>query len=146
MVRPYSFRKNEETATNNHYQQDLNQASAEEIIQRAQEEFDGLVERMRSKGVEVIVFEEAEPHATPDALFPNNWISTHANGAIGLYPMYAPNRRAERREDVPLMLEHQYGLKSIPSATSPNLKSTTSSWKAPAASCWTASIERPTRL
>lgn len=109
MVRPYSFRKNEETATNNHYQQDLKQASAEEIIHRAQEEFDGLVERMQSKGVNVIVFDEAEPHATPDALFPNNWISTHANGAIGLYPMYAPNRRTERREDVPLMLEHQYG-------------------------------------
>lgn len=109
MVRPYSFRKNEETATNNHYQQDLTQASAAEIIQRAQDEFDGMVDRLRDAGVEVIVFDEAEPHETPDALFPNNWISTHANGAIGLYPMFASNRRTERREDVPLMLEHQYG-------------------------------------
>lgn len=109
MVRPHSFRKNEETATNNHYQQDLTQASAQEIIERAQAEFDGLVGQLRDQGVEVIVFDEAEPHETPDALFPNNWISMHANGAIGLYPMYAANRRTERREDVPLMLEHQYG-------------------------------------
>lgn len=109
MVRPFSFRKNEETATNNHYQRDLAQASPEEIVQRAQDEFDGLVAALKAAGVEVIVFDEAEPHKTPDALFPNNWISTHGNGAIGLYPMFAPNRRAERRDDIPLVLEHQYG-------------------------------------
>lgn len=109
MVRPHSFRKNEETATNNHYQRDLAQASAEEIVQRAQNEFDGLVAALEEAGVEVIVFDEAEPHETPDALFPNNWISTHADGIIGLYPMFAPNRRAERRDDVALVLEHQYG-------------------------------------
>lgn len=109
MVRPHSFRKNEETATNNHYQRDLAQASAEEIVQRAQNEFDGLVAALEEAGVEVIVFDEAEPHETPDALFPNNWISTHANGIIGLYPMFAPNRRAERRDDIALVLEHQYG-------------------------------------
>lgn len=109
MVRPHSFRKNEETATNNHYQRDLAQASPEEIVQRAQDEFDGLVAVLEAAGVEVIVFDEAEPHKTPDALFPNNWISTHSDGAIGLYPMFAPNRRAERRDDIPLVLEHQYG-------------------------------------
>lgn len=109
MVRPYSFRKNEETATNNHYQRDLAEASPEEIVQRAQDEFDGLVAALKAAGVEVIVFDEAEPHKTPDALFPNNWISTHGDGAIGLYPMFAPNRRAERRDDIPLVLEHQYG-------------------------------------
>ena len=108
MVRPHSFRKNEETATNNHYQRDLAQASPEEIVQRAQDEFDGLAAVLEAAGVEVIVFDEAEPHNTPDALFPNNWISTHGDGAIGLYPMFAPNRRAERRDDIPLVLEHQY--------------------------------------
>ena len=109
MVRPYSFRKNEETASNNHYQRDLAQASPEEIVQRAQDEFDGLMAALKAAGVEVIVFDEAEPYKTPDALFPNNWISTHGDGAIGLYPMFAPNRRAERRDDIPLVLEHQYG-------------------------------------
>ncbi len=109
MVRPHSFRKNEETATNNHYQRDIAQASPKEIIERAQEEFDGLVAQLTAAGVEVVVFDEAEPHETPDALFPNNWISTHADGTIALYPMFAPNRRAERREDVSLVLEHQFG-------------------------------------
>jgi hypothetical protein len=109
MVRPNSFRKNEETATNNHYQRDISQASPEEIIERAQEEFDGLAAQLTAAGIEVVVFDEAEPHKTPDALFPNNWISTHADGTVALYPMFAPNRRTERREDVPLVLEHQFG-------------------------------------
>ena len=109
MVRPHSFRKNEETATNNHYQRDIAQASPEEIIERAQEEFDGLVDQLKAAGVEVAVFDEAEPHETPDALFPNNWVSTHADGTVALYPMFAPNRRTERREDIPLVLEHQFG-------------------------------------
>ena len=109
MVRPYSFRMNEETATNNHCQQNLTACTAEEIIERAQAEFDGLVDKMLDAGIDVIVFDEAEPHQTPDALFPNNWISTHASGTIGIYPMFAPNRRQERREDIPLVLEHQYG-------------------------------------
>lgn len=109
MVRPHSFRKNEETATNNHYQRDIAQASPEEIIERAQEEFDGLVDQLKAAGVEVVVFDEAEPHETPDALFPNNWVSTHADGTVALYPMFAPNRRTERREDIPLVLEHQFG-------------------------------------
>ena len=109
MVRPHSFRKNEETATNNHYQRDIAQASPEEIIEQAQEEFDGLVAQLRAAGIEVVVFDEAEPHETPDALFPNNWVSTHADGTVALYPMFAPNRRTERREDIPLVLEHQFG-------------------------------------
>ena len=109
MVRPHSFRKNEETATNNHYQRDIAQASPEEIIERAQEEFDGFVDQLKAAGIEVVVFDEAEPHETPDALFPNNWISMHADGTVALYPMFAPNRRTERREDVPLVLEHQFG-------------------------------------
>ena len=109
MVRPHSFRKNEETATNNHYQRDIAQASPEEIIERAQEEFDGLVDQLKAAGIEVVMFDEAEPHETPDALFPNNWVSTHADGTVALYPMFAPNRRTERREDVPLVLEHQFG-------------------------------------
>jgi hypothetical protein len=68
-----------------------------------------MVAQLEAAGIEVVVFDEAEPHETPDALFPNNWISTHADGTVALYPMFAPNRRTERREDVPLVLEHQFG-------------------------------------
>ena len=107
MIRPQSFRKNEETATNNLYQQSLEGVKAEELIRRAQEEFDSLSEALGQAGVNVYVFEEQAPYETPDALFPNNWISTHDNGNIGLYPMYAANRRTERREDIIVQLEHE---------------------------------------
>ena len=107
MIRPQSFRKNEETATNNLYQQSLEGVGADELIRRAQEEFDSLSEALGQAGVNVYVFEEQAPYETPDALFPNNWISTHDNGNIGLYPMYAANRRTERREDIIVQLEHE---------------------------------------
>jgi hypothetical protein len=107
MIRPQSFRKNEETATNNLYQQSLEGVGADELIRRAQEEFDSLSEALGQAGVNVYVFEEQAPYETPDALFPNNWISTHDNGNLGLYPMYAANRRTERREDIIVQLEHE---------------------------------------
>ena len=107
MIRQQSFRKNEETATNNLYQQSLEGVGADELIRRAQEEFDSLSEALGQAGVNVYVFEEQAPYETPDALFPNNWISTHDNGNIGLYPMYAANRRTERREDIIVQLEHE---------------------------------------
>ncbi|MDG2209640.1 MAG: arginine deiminase-related protein [Flavobacteriales bacterium] len=109
MIRPVSFRMNEETAENNHYQSEIADSSAEEILDLAQLEFDALVEALTSKGVRVHVIDESSDHITPDALFPNNWISTHADGKIGLYPMFAKNRRLERREDILLDLEHLHG-------------------------------------
>ncbi len=109
MIRPVSFRMNEETAENNHYQSEMVDSSAEEILDLAQLEFDALVEALTSKGVRVHVIDESSDHITPDALFPNNWISTHADGKIGLYPMFAKNRRLERREDILLDLEHLHG-------------------------------------
>jgi hypothetical protein len=110
MIRPHSFRMNEETAGNNHYQRAASpSASAQAIIVQAQFEFDGLVQALESAGVNVIVFDELEPFETPDALFPNNWISTHDDGTIGVFPMFAPNRRKERREDILIVLEHEFG-------------------------------------
>jgi len=109
MIRPHSFRKNEETAENNLYQKSLDGILPEELILRAQREFDGLSEALGQSGVNVFVFEEQHPYETPDALFPNNWISTHDDGLVGLYPMYAPNRREERREDILVQLEHECG-------------------------------------
>ena len=97
MVRPSTFRKNEETAGNNHYQRD---SDVDNVHEAALEEFDGMVEDLRSRGVKVMVVEDDPATDTPDALFPNNWVSFHADGRVGLYPMFAPNRRQERREDI----------------------------------------------
>lgn len=106
MVRPATFRKNEETAGNNHYQKD---ADVEDVHQQALDEFDGMVDDLRARGVDVLVVEDDPSTDTPDALFPNNWVSFHADGRVGLYPMFAPNRRRERREDILHDLVHTQG-------------------------------------
>jgi len=98
MIRPASFRMNEETAVNNYFQQkDDHVATANEL---AQKEFDAFVAELRKNGIQVIVVEDDKKLDTPDALFPNNWVSFHENAVVGLYPMFAENRRRERREEV----------------------------------------------
>jgi hypothetical protein len=104
MVRPVRFRMNEETAVNNYFQEDLD-IKNQTINLRAQEEFDAFVLELRSKGVEVVVVDDIYERDTPDSIFPNNWISFHENGTVGLYPMFAENRRRERREDILDILE-----------------------------------------
>ena len=106
MVRPATFRKNEETAGNNHYQKD---AEVDDVHQQALDEFDGMVDDLRARCVDVIVVEDDPSTDTPDALFPNNWVSFHADGRVGLYPMFAANRRLERREDILHDLVHTGG-------------------------------------
>ncbi|MGB5356208.1 MAG: arginine deiminase-related protein, partial [Eudoraea sp.] len=106
MIRPVAFRMNEQTAVNNYFMEDLamkNQA----INQAAQKEFDSFVEVLRSHNIEVIVIEDNLKNDTPDSIFPNNWISFHANGTVVLYPMFAENRRKERREDILDTLENR---------------------------------------
>ena len=105
MVRPASFRMNEQTAVNNYYQQKLSGMLPASINAKAQEEFDAFVEKLRAVGVEVVVIEDTKEPDTPDALFPNNWISFHENGDVAIYSMFAENRRLERREDVLEVLE-----------------------------------------
>lgn len=107
MIRPISFRMNEQTAVNNYYQKELKNLSPESLNTKAQNEFDSFVDKLRSQGVNVIVISDTPEHDTPDSIFPNNWISFHANGSVGIYPMFAKNRRVERREDVLLKLEEQ---------------------------------------
>jgi len=107
MVRPTSFRMNEQTAVNNHYQKDVVGVSQEELQVKAQKEFDEFVEKLKSIGVNVVVFNSTDGLDTPDSHFPNNWISFHENGIVGLYPMFAENRRLERREAVLLQLEKE---------------------------------------
>ncbi len=104
MVRPAKFRMNEQTAVNNYFQENL-EAKQEEVAKNAIEEFDTFVQKLKMVGVEVIVVDDTETPDTPDAVFPNNWISFHENGDIGVYPMFAENRRLERREDVFSMVE-----------------------------------------
>ncbi len=105
MVRPVAFRMNEQTAVNNYYQKVLDNLSAETVNAKAQEEFDTFVNKLRMVGVDVTVVEDTLTPDTPDSIFPNNWISFHENGDVVLYPMFAENRRSERREDVLDILE-----------------------------------------
>ena len=107
MIRPSSFRANEQTAVNNFYQKNSIVLPQEELQKKAQEEFDDFVEKLRSVGVNVIVFNSNDGLDTPDSHFPNNWVSFHENGTVGLFPMFAENRRLERREAIFLELEEK---------------------------------------
>ncbi|RIV46839.1 citrulline utilization hydrolase CtlX [Flagellimonas pelagia] len=106
MVRPVSFRMNEQTAVNNYFQEDPHLKNTV-INQRAQEEFDQFVKVLREHGVNVIVVEDTLERDTPDSIFPNNWISFHESGTVCIYPMFAENRRKERREDILDFLEEK---------------------------------------
>jgi len=98
MVEPVDFRFNVETAVNNYFQNETEESS-ESVQQKALNEFQAMVSKLREHGVNVITLKDTlKPH-TPDSIFPNNWISFHENATIALYPMFAQNRRAERRED-----------------------------------------------
>ncbi|GAB5472526.1 MAG: arginine deiminase-related protein [Maribacter sp.] len=104
MIRPVAFRKNEQTAVNNYFQEDLQIKNAE-INKKAQKEFDDFVETLRTHGVNVIVIDDRKETDTPDSIFPNNWVSFHDSGTVVVYPMFAENRRKERREDIFDVLE-----------------------------------------
>ena len=105
MIRPINFGYNEETAQDNHYQ------NKDSIIKNsnesAQKEFDNMVKNLRQNGISVHVFQDDENDYTPDSIFPNNWVSFHENGDVGLFPMYAKNRRLERRPEVLEFLESE---------------------------------------
>lgn len=107
MVRPTSFRANEQTAVNNYYQKVLENVVQEDLQKMANAEFDQFVDKLRAIGVHVVVFQVKDALDTPDAHFPNNWVSFHENGTVGLYPMFAENRRLERREEVLIQLEEE---------------------------------------
>jgi len=105
MIRPVSFSFNAQTAVNNAFQSNSN---VEDAQQRALDEFDQFVNLLRKNGVDVIVVDDTrEPH-TPDSIFPNNWVSFHRDGTLLLYPMYAENRRAERKPHVLEKISSQF--------------------------------------
>ena len=106
MIRPARFESNPQTLASNSFQEPPEASPAQQQA-AAVREFDGLVAVLRDAGIEVIVVEDtSEPH-TPDAIFPNNWISMHADGRVVLYPMEAENRRTERRHDIVDFLARQ---------------------------------------
>ncbi|MBD0830662.1 citrulline utilization hydrolase CtlX [Aestuariibaculum sediminum] len=100
MIRPINFRMNEQTAVNNYYQKVIDNMLPGTLNAKAQLEFDAYVEKLRSIGLQVIVVNDTNTNDTPDSIFPNNWVSFHEKGTIALYPMFAENRRLERREEV----------------------------------------------
>lgn len=106
MIRPVAFRMNEETAANNYFQKQI-QIEEGDINSKAQAEFDVIVEKLRAIGVNVIVENDLLDLDTPDSIFPNNWVSFHHNGIVGLFPMFAENRRRERREEIIDRLEEE---------------------------------------
>jgi hypothetical protein len=109
MVRPANFGYNDETAENNAFQSNVDALPVDEIKQRAREEFDVFVHELREAGIDVIVVEDTPDPLKTDAVFPNNWISFHEEGTIVTYPMFAPRRRQERREDVVRDLSARFG-------------------------------------
>jgi hypothetical protein len=99
MIRPNSFYPNPETAADNAFQHDADRGSGV-LTLAARKEFDAAVQTLREVGVKVHVFEDTAEPEKPDAVFPNNWISTHHDGRVALFPMYSALRRRERRQDV----------------------------------------------
>ncbi len=108
MIRPARFESNPLTAASNRFQ-GRTEASPEEQQAAALAEFDALAAALRDAGIHVVVVDDTpEPH-TPDSIFPNNWVSFHADGRVVLYPMEARNRRTERRMDIVEALDSEYG-------------------------------------
>src|SRR5438094_7148891 len=100
MVRPASFGFNPDTAPSFMFQREITDVNRKEIERRARSEFDLLAGRLREAGADVIIVDDKEELNTPDAVFPNNWVSFHHDGTVVLYPMLAPSRRPERRRDI----------------------------------------------
>lgn len=112
MIRPLSFGYNEETASTNAFQQALNDDHIE-IQKRAQKEFDDVVIKLNQNDIKAIIISDTKEPVKPDAVFPNNWISTHENGLVITYPMLAVNRRLERRLDVIEKLKEQFVVNEV---------------------------------
>ena len=109
MIRPVSFESNPLTAESNRFQSPPD-VSPEQQQAAALQEFEGLADALRAAGIEVLVVDDTPTPHTPDSIFPNNWISTHADGRVVLFPMEAENRRTERRTDIIETLDEKLGL------------------------------------
>ena len=107
MVRPAAFGFNKETAANNYFQSNPD-IGKEKLQQKALAEFDNMVKTIRSHNINVVVIEDTIEPVKPDAIFPNNWLSTSPAGLVSVFPMYAPNRRIEKRDEILEQLANEY--------------------------------------
>jgi hypothetical protein len=112
MIRPAAFGFNEETAGNNYFQSNP-VGSKEEIQQKALLEFDNMVQTLRGHDIDVMVMEDTKEPAKPSAIFPNNWLSTSPDGFIYVFPLFAANRRTEKREDILKLLADKFMVKDL---------------------------------
>src|SRR5436309_2019844 len=112
MIRPCRFYPNPETAADNAFQSRIDRA-VDALSTDARKEFDAAVQKLRDTGVNVHVFEDTAEPEKPDAVFPNNWISTHHDGRIALFPMYSALRRRERRQDIVAELRKHYRVTEV---------------------------------
>jgi hypothetical protein len=110
MIRPVDFKFNEQTASNNMFQQDSDETN---VQQNALQEFDSFVLALRKNGVNVTVINDTLQPETPDSIFPNNWISLHEDGTVVLYPMFSENRRLERRQDIIEELSNKFVVSQV---------------------------------
>src|SRR5437899_8022772 len=112
MIRPCRFYPNPETATDNAFQSRIDRG-VDALSTDARREFDAAVQKLRGAGVNVHVFEDTAEPEKPDAVFPNNWISTHHDGRVALFPMYSALRRRERRHDIVEELRKRYRVTEV---------------------------------
>jgi hypothetical protein len=113
MIRPNHFGFNETTAASNAFQRMPDHLTAAEVHERALVEFEGLRHALTGAGIHVLVCDDTDDPHTPDAVFPNNWFTTHQDGSIVIYPLQGENRRHERRQDIVQMLQDRFGFQKI---------------------------------
>ena len=112
MICPAAFGFNEETAANNYFQ--LNPGTPkEELQEKALHEFNKMVQTLRDHDIDVMVIDDTNEPAKPDAVFPNNWLSTSADGLVNIFPLFAPNRRPEKRDDIINILSEKFVVKEV---------------------------------
>ena len=111
MIKPTGFTYNGETAENNHFQNPITTQTQQQISENALREFDNLVYKLDTKGVNLTVLDPKDNHLNPDAVFPNNWFSVHKDGTKVLYPMFAKSRRKERDLEIFNLLEKNLNFK-----------------------------------
>lgn len=112
MIRPAAFGYNNETAANNFFQHNPG-LSRELLHKKALAEFDAMVKKLETEEVELLLVEDSPEPPKPDAIFPNNWLSTSAAGQVFIYPMFAPSRRAEKRDDIIQLLARDFTVTDV---------------------------------
>ena len=113
MVRPAAFGPNAETSSTNFFQSSPRHLNNNEIQRSALDEFNNMVDLLRSHDINVLVIDDTPTPLKPSAIFPNNWVSTSPEGIVSVFPMYAANRRAEKRDDILKMLAEKFVVKDV---------------------------------